>query len=387
SFHGGTFITAETVNQNHGEPGMHILYRAIAMDALYNSTESFPQPKCHPNTRIELLNKLFHWATASNSGYPIRWLHGPAGAGKSAVMQSLCQRLQDAGRLGGSFFFKSGHQTCGNAKVLFATLAYQLATSRPQLQSLISRSVEMDPSVLGRGMDVQLRSLIVEPCKLLHDPTPSVLLIDGLDECEGNNIQHEILQLIGSTVKDDGPQLRILVASRPEPHIRETFDAESLQGLVDVTNTEQSFEDVRTFLCAEFSRIHREHHAMGNIPTPWPSSEILETLVQKSSGYFIYASTVIKFVDDEYFHPAKQLDIILVPHHTTSPFAALDQLYLQILLRVPVQHRSGLCDILNVIVNCPTNARYNTEEIDDLLCLERGTVSLILRPLHSVLKL
>ncbi|KAJ7808169.1 hypothetical protein B0H14DRAFT_2260648, partial [Mycena olivaceomarginata] len=183
----------------------------------------FPQPKCHPETRKDLLDKLFHWATASVSDYSIQWLHGPAGAGKSAVMQSLCQRLQDAGRLGGSFFFKRDHETCGNAKVLFATLAFQLAISQPTLKSLISRTVETDPSVLGRGLDVQLHSLILEPFKLVQDPTPSILLIDGLDECAGHNIQREILCLIGSTVKDHGLQLRILLASRPELHILETF--------------------------------------------------------------------------------------------------------------------------------------------------------------------
>ncbi|KAJ7855877.1 hypothetical protein B0H14DRAFT_3448701 [Mycena olivaceomarginata] len=42
---------------------------------------------------------------------PICWLHGPAGAEKSTIMQTLCQQLQDAGRLGGAFFFKRGHTT------------------------------------------------------------------------------------------------------------------------------------------------------------------------------------------------------------------------------------------------------------------------------------
>ncbi|KAJ7882751.1 hypothetical protein B0H14DRAFT_2702779, partial [Mycena olivaceomarginata] len=81
-------------------------------------------------------------------------------------------------------------------------------------------------------MDVQLRTLILEPCRMLQDPTPSILLIDGLDECEGHNIQREILWLIGSAAQDHGRQLRILVASRPEPHIRETLEDEPVRELV-----------------------------------------------------------------------------------------------------------------------------------------------------------
>lgn len=191
------------------------------MDPLYDSAESFPQPKCHPETRKELLDKLYRWATDPHSTYSIHWLHGPAGAGKSAVMQTLCRQLQDAGRFGGSFFFKREHKTCGNAKVIFATLAYQLALNQHDLKTLISKRIEADPSVLARSMDVQLRTLIVEPCKLLQDAPPSILLIDGLDECDGHKIQQELLRLIGSIASDRC--FRILVASRPEPHIREIF--------------------------------------------------------------------------------------------------------------------------------------------------------------------
>ncbi|KAF7358542.1 putative nwd2 protein [Mycena venus] len=376
-----------TMNNLHGEAGIHILHRAIALEALYDAAESFPQPKCHPKTRMELLDNLNQWATARNSNSPILWLHGPAGAGKSAVMQTLCQRLHDNGQLGASFFFKRGHNTRGNAKMLFATLAYQLALYQHELRVLISQSVEQDPSALARGMDTQLSTLILEPYKLLQEPTLLVLLIDGLDECEGHDIQRQILRIIRSAFNNHCLRFRIIIASRPEPHIRETFKEESFHGLFYSVNIEQSFEDIQTYLRNEFSRICREHPTMRNIPTLWPSPEILEMLVRKSSGYFIYASTVIKFIDDEYSRPSKQLDIIrnLAPHDFESPFKALDQLYIQILSTVPARHHPHLCDILSVIINYP--AKITVEEIDDTLGLEPGQVSLILRALHSLLKL
>ncbi|KAF7343098.1 putative nwd2 protein [Mycena venus] len=371
-------------NHIHGS-GIDILHRTVALEALHNSAESFPQPKCNPQTRTKLVEKLYDWVTDPGTLYSVHWLHGPAGAGKSAVMQTLCQQLEDAGRLGGSFFFKRDHPTRGNARVLFATLAYQLALHRRELKSLISQCIDVDPSVLARGMDVQLHNLILEPCKLLQDAPPLILLIDGLDECNGHNIQQEILHLIGST---SDHCFRILVASRPEPHIREIFKDGSLQGLSDSTNIEQSFEDIRTYLRHEFSRIYREHSAvMRNIPTPWPTPQVLEMLVKKSSGYFIYASTVIKFVDDKYSRPTMQLDIIqnIGPHNSESPFQALDQLYNQILSGVPMQYHPRLCDILSVIINYP--AEICLEDIDELLGYQSGDVSLILHPLHSVLKL
>ncbi|KAJ7093805.1 hypothetical protein C8R44DRAFT_561741, partial [Mycena epipterygia] len=119
--YGGNFyeVSGDNVHHRHDEAGIHILHRAVALEGLHDSADSFPQPRCHPETRTKMLDDMFEWAIADDSPRSIRWLHGPAGAGKSAIMQSLCQRLHEAGHLGGSFFFKQDHTTCGNAKVLF----------------------------------------------------------------------------------------------------------------------------------------------------------------------------------------------------------------------------------------------------------------------------
>ncbi|KAJ7922341.1 hypothetical protein B0H13DRAFT_1470488, partial [Mycena leptocephala] len=313
------------------------LHRHVALEALYNSADSFPQPRCHPETRTEMLDNLFKWATRGNSFRPICWLHGPAGAGKSAIMQTLCRKLQDAGYLGGTFFFKRGHSTRGDAKVLFATLAYQLALNDDNLKPLLSQRMEDDPSIVGRDMDVQLHKLIVEP---LRGSAPPLLLIDGLDECNGDHVQVQILRLIENVVSQHPNTFRFLVASRPEAYIRETFSEPSFYGILDSLNVEQSFEDVRKYLRNEFARIHREHReTMGGIPTPWPSPDVLNILVQKSSGYFIYGSTVIKFIDDKYSRPTERLAVVqnLTPSESDAPFEALDQLYIQILSGVPVR--------------------------------------------------
>ncbi|KAJ7461897.1 hypothetical protein FB451DRAFT_475304, partial [Mycena latifolia] len=385
AIHGGTFITAENIHYQPGEIGRQILHRAAALDALYDSAASFPQPRCHPETRTEMLDGLYNWAIDNDDSCPILWLHGPAGAGKSAVMQTLCRRLNDADRLGGSFFFTRGNTTRGNAKVLFATLAYQLALHHSKLNDLIPRSAETDPSVVGREMDVQLRRLILEPCKSLKDASPQILLIDGLDECEGQSAQREILCLIGFTAIAHPRTLRILIASRPEPHIREKFEESSFDGLYDSINIKQAFEDVRIYLCNEFSRIHREHEeTMASVPTPWPTWDIFEDLVDKSSGYFIYAATIIKFIDDKDFRPTQRLAAVVknLPTECGTPFHALDKLYSQILRDTPF--RSHLLDILCTIVH-GSSLRLSIKNIEKLLELDPGDVKLTLRRLQSLL--
>ncbi|KAJ7874275.1 hypothetical protein B0H13DRAFT_1633171, partial [Mycena leptocephala] len=364
------------------------LHRAVALEAIYDSADSFPQPRCHFETRKAMLWGLWRWATGADpaESKSIFWLHGPAGAGKSAIMQTLCHRLQDADRLGASFFFKRGHPTRGNGKVLFATLAYQLALHIRSLKASISQAAEDDPSVVGRFLDIQLHNLIVEPCQILNrDFAPPIVLIDGLDECEDQDIQQEILRSIANAIRRHPVPLKIFIASRPEPHIRDTFEA-CVRGLYDAHNINQSFADIEIYLRDEFSRIHREHHeTMGDVQNPWPSSDVLQKLVFKSSGYFIYAATVIKFIDDRDFRPSERLDTIVhnLPSDSDHPLHALDKLYTYILSSVP--KRSLLLDILCVIANF-TSLPLTPGRIEDVLGLKSGDVRLAVRRLHSILQ-
>jgi hypothetical protein len=312
------------------------------------------------------------------------WLYGPAGAGKSAVAQSFCQKLKNEGRLGGSFFFKRGHPSRGNAKRLFPTIAYQLSLLLPQLKQLISQSIENDPAIVDRSLSSQLQELIIIPWRKSGLSRPVSVVIDGLDECDGQHIQQEILRSIGNVVCERYPPIRFFIASRSESHIRETFLEPGLDGFYRRLNIEQSFQDVRKYLLDEFRRIHREHRTMDAVPGPWPSRKIVEELVQKSSGYFIYASTIVKFIDDKRFRPVDRLNIILGIKNSISgsPYECLDALYHQILDVVPLEFRSQL---LGILVVMKEKFELSISKIEQLFELETGDVHLILRELHSVI--
>jgi hypothetical protein len=121
---------------------------------------------------------------------------------------------------------------------------------------------------------------------------------------------------------------------------------------------------------------------MATVSFPWPSPKVIDTLVENSSGYFIYASTVIKFIDDGDFRPTERLQVIMGTKKPDfgSPFAPLDQLYTQILSVVPA--RPHLFTILTVIA---AKFELEVEHIEQLLELQQDDVQLILRGLHSLL--
>ncbi|KAJ7199630.1 hypothetical protein GGX14DRAFT_172319, partial [Mycena pura] len=410
SINGGMFI-GRNVNhvERHGETGLHLLHRVIASDAFHDSAERFPQPRCHANTREKLLDVLQKWACGiepprnwtwdrnyespslsggDNDNEPssgIIWLYGPAGSGKSAVAQSFCQWLKEEGRLGGSFFFKRGHPSRGNARRLFPTIAYQLALL-PELKQDISQIIESDPAIVDRSFSTQLQDLIVGPCRKSCLSQPVSIVIDGLDECDGDDIQQDVLQLIGNAVRQEQLPILFFIASRPESHLWETFAEPCLDGFHRRLNIEQSFGDVRKYLLDEFARIHREHRTMAMVPSPWPPSKIVEDLVRMSSGYFIYVATVIRFIDDKRFRPVDRLGIIMGIKNSISgsPFDTLDQLYHQILCGVPRDFQPQVLKILAIIA---LNFGVELREIEQLLELETGDVQLFLRGLNSVLEI
>ncbi|KAJ7190688.1 hypothetical protein GGX14DRAFT_381872, partial [Mycena pura] len=385
----------------------HILHRAIAGDAFHDSADRYPQPRCHPDTRLKMLDMLRDWAhgkgppknwTAEDhdlapedlefcedQGSRLLWLNGPAGSGKSAISQSFCQKLQADSLLGGSFFFKRGDPLRGNVKKLFPTIAYQLALLSPSFNHFVSQRMESDPAIVDRSLVNQLQALIVEPCRNSAPPQPVIIVIDGLDECEGHDIQEEILRSVAHAMHEEHISLRFFVASRPESHITEIFREPALEKFHHSLFIDQSFKDVRKYLEDEFNRIRREHRfTMATIPSPWPSSGTIEDLVEKSSGYFIYAATVIRFIDDKNFRPTDRLETVLGIKEcdSESPFDSLDQLYLQILSLVPLNSRSQLLRILTVIA---AELWLHPFHIDQLLELKMGDCHLILRGLHSII--
>ncbi|KAJ6456850.1 hypothetical protein C8R45DRAFT_781626, partial [Mycena sanguinolenta] len=172
-----------------------------------------------------------------------------------------------------------------------------------------------------------------------------------------------------------------IVASRPEPYIHEVFESPVYSDVHHSFNVEQLFDDVCKYLSDEFARIHCEHDTMARVPPPWPSKTVLESLVQKSSGHFIYASTIMKFIDDKNFRPTQRLTIVQEANGTGSEsvFDSLDQLYMTILSSAPRQ--SELIPILGAIVHFDLTAG----RIDQFFGLAHGETRLILRGLHSLL--
>ena len=367
------------------------------MGAAYDSQERYPPPRCLPGTRKEVLERIDAWVSTGAEGGGILWLHGPAGTGKSAIAQTVAEKCAGRSELAASFFFTRTAAGRNAIKHLFPTVAAQVALSAPEKRDRLEEILKNDPYIADRAwgcVDLML-SLFPDHSAPVHS-SPSVVIIDGLDECRGNDDQCRILKQVSFMIRKHHLPLRFLVVSRSESHLCEAFEEPALSNITNVVSLYGDFgarEDVSLYLRNEFARIYkskRHRDVMQFVDPPWPSNDVIELVSRKSEGYFIYASTVIRFVDEEYFSPTARLEQVIaafnssvVPSEST-PFAELDQLYIQILSSYPTSQLLTLKNILGYVVVPSNHMGIETDEIEAFLGLRRGQVNLTLRGLRSV---
>ena len=361
----------------------------VSLGAIHDSAERYPSPKCHPETRKAVQKIILDWIDSESPASSFFWLYGPAGAGKTAILQViaefLCSPSGSGQNFGGSFFFSRGKKGRDQGHFLFSTIAYQLALNVPRLRQHVNRIMEANPTLHTKSMDVQLQTLIVDVFQCLsHLPRRSYLvIIDGLDECYDKAIQQSILQLLRETIIVHTLPLRFIIGSRPESHIRDSFDQESLYTMTHRVVLDETFNpgrDIQVYLQDGFAKMCTNNPILSRVEQPWPREGIIDLLVQRSSGQFIYPATVLKFVGADFCSPTKQLALVLKPDSTA--FSDLDQLYTQILSVYPSS--VNIVQVLGIII--AFDKKDLPEVIEDILGMEGGELKLVLHGLSSLMK-
>jgi len=324
----------------------------------------------------------------------VMWLYGPAGSGKSAIGRSIAERCYEEGILLASYFFSRSDPTRNHGGSFIATIAYQISIHFPDIRDHLIGTIHRDPLIFTRSLDAQILALIVEPMRDRIDAgyfnttdIARLVVIDGLDECEGRENQVKILTVISQALQQHRLPFIFLIASRPEHDIRSTFDVgyfREYSTRIVLDGDYHPSADIRLFLQDKFTDIQQIHPFREYLPPMWPSREILQTLVDKSSGQFIYASTVIKFVQSSRHRPHQRLDIVLGirPVHREMPFAELDGLYNQILSSVDDTESIRRILALQRFSLGPT---ITVNRMEELLSLNKGDISEILCDLASLI--
>lgn len=368
------------------------------LDATMDSSARYPPPTCHPGTRRYIGNKLTNWLYNDNRRWRMIWLHGYAGTGKSAIAQTFAERCDEWGRLGGSYFFSRSNKR-NKLETVIPTLAYQLAVTVPEYKSIITAKLANDPLLLKKAPPVQFKKFILEPFSALQCQRtlePIVIILDGLDECEGERAQLEIINMIteGMRPKQDLPLLW-LICSRPEAHLKYTFSRIGECGREELVVDAECRSDVERYLRYGLSEIKAEYQ-LDVTPASWPDEDQVTRLIHAASGLFILAYTILRYIGDRTCaDPVDQLNNLMIFLGTAevvgsnNPLAALDLLYMRILNEISDRIFPTTWRILAHLIYVPAAGRANlpcVRTFCNFLRLDQHTFYSALRRLHSVIE-
>jgi AAA ATPase domain len=306
-----------------------------ANSAAYDSSREDAPSSCLEGTRVSILAEIMSWFESTESGTPpVYWLAGLAGIGKSTIAKTAAERAHKNRMLGGCFFFSRSDAPLRNPNLVFPTLAFQLAQSDNEFKHVIGEAIQQDPTLGHKNTFSQFEGLILKPLAQLDSTQKTTLIVlDALDECEEQGAG-TILQLLLSHASQL-PFLRVLITSRPEPHISSVFtQARNLAKRV-LHDIEASVieEDLRLYIRSELGRVLKKLE-LGSVPD-WTEGEI-NSLVEKSGKLFIYAATSIRFIGDARVrdprgHLRLILDTQLSKESEVTPYSQLDSLYVGVL--------------------------------------------------------
>jgi hypothetical protein len=277
-------------------------------------------------------------------------LAGLAGTGKSTVIRTFCERVSEDDRfLLASFFASRNSAERRDPLAILHTFAYDLAIASNRVRPHVLSALRSPQDILDKPMHEQVEQLLAGPIgKAQQSGCTIVFAIDALDECQKDTAGVEggrLIQLLTQALQHQ--PVKLVISSRQEASLEKMFRSlpHATLRLHEVGSLIVA-ADVRRILNAGFENIRRNRaDELG--ADPWPTESDLAKLVNQTGPFFIYASTVLKFVDKPRFFPNQQLNRILAcgsanSGHTSQPFSQIDSLYTDIIISATTDIDSGL---------------------------------------------
>ena len=348
---------------------------------------------CLKGTRTDVLWQIEHWLT-DEQDQRVFCLNGLAGTGKTTISQTFAEMCFADGRLGASFFCSRDFEDRSNLRIIFPTLAFQLAYQYPDFRKELIQVLRASPDVGQESLYSQMEKVIVGPLKTTSIST--LIIIDALDECKDEEPASAILSILSRCV-DRIPDVKFFITGRPEPRIRSGFRLAALRPITEVfklhyVKPSLVDTDIKLFLRTRLTDIAK-YCSHSDIGENWLEPSDIDILCKKAAGLFIYASTVVKFVSSPHHPPRERLALLVsLPQNTEHEGeSGIDSLYTQVLMQAfnDVGSDEGLYRRLRFVVGAVLLV-FNPLSMKTLSNLLRNfdtlpQISTALRSLHSLL--
>jgi hypothetical protein len=250
---------------------------------------------CMEGTRQGVFETIDKWLSDINEPN-ILWLSGSPGAGKSAIASSLVGMLSSRGLLGSSFAFKRGDAALGDPTSLWRSVAHDLARYSDifarQLVKVLERRL-VDPRI--PDIASHFKHLIEEPLICSSTQTTPVVVIDALDECGSEPSQAGQRRILIDTITQWSSlpgQYKLIVTGRND-RIPNTFRAVCKEVTLPtgMEVDESANRDIRHFFETRFGEFR------DCLDPELRGGWVLDTLTARAAGLFIWAETVVRFME------------------------------------------------------------------------------------------
>ncbi|KAF8965982.1 hypothetical protein BDZ97DRAFT_743750 [Flammula alnicola] len=354
-------------------------------DARYNSNYSttIKRRGCTAETREKILEDIKGWVI-DPKGAKVYWMNGMAGTGKTTIVYSLCEWLEENRRLGGNYFCSRISPLCRDVSNIVPSLAYQLAQYSPAFRSTLSKVLEEKPEASKLNVKWQFEKLVQKPMQEAKTAMPEgvVVVIDALDECDNGDAFRLFLETLLKLAAE--LPIKFFVTSRPEPAIREKMLAPGYsRSVLHLHDIEESIveADIKKFLT----------EALGSM-SPSPSPNEVERLAKLAGKLFIYAATAVRYIhpgDPGVNSSARLRTVLEMVSGSTKQHDELNELYTSILSaavdpkRLEEQEANDILLTLWTVVCAKEPMTVQT--LASLLSLTEEQVRFSLQPLRSIL--
>ena len=291
--------------------------------------------ECTTGTRIQILEDITKWADDFSHRSPcVFWLTGQAGSGKTTIAYTVARRFEqgpnaDAHQhtiLGGNFLCSRQFAETRDPHRILPTIAYHLARKCKSYADALHVADKFDS--INYDVATQLKDLLAGPWLQSEgarrpDQPPYLIVIDALDEIEGDGGSSFLRDLLTVINEYDLRGVKFLVTSRSDPEIAalcKSFASEAVCRLQDVP-IEEADSDIRTYL---------------NIKLPnLANSSELSMLSERTGGLFIYAATAVKYLTPHRSTTGREqtemLEDLLANSYDLSATFLVDELYRRIM--------------------------------------------------------
>ena len=249
-------------------------------------------------TRQTLLSRIIAWVAdpQERSDTPRRntyWLYGSPGIGKTSLAHSICASLYKGKHLAGAFFCRRDDPHLSETRNILPTLIYKLAITFPPFRNVVAQRLRNDANLAPESME---SSLFLEFIRSLpsHPKCTLAFVIDALDECGNPQSRPGILKVL-TEAATQAPWLRVIVTSRPEADIQRYFNPLAKPSYIeyDLATDQDASADLRAFAQGQFHLVAERWY----LPTPWPEESLLNMVISRADGLFIFIKTIILAIE------------------------------------------------------------------------------------------